>query len=67
MASTANDVDQLDQLVGKGYEHGFITDIETDVIPPGLDEDVIRLISSRKNEPEWVLEYRLKAYRNWLT
>jgi Fe-S cluster assembly protein SufB len=66
MASTANDVDQLDQLVGKGYEHGFITDIETAVIPPGLDEDVIRLISSRKNEPEWVLEYRLKAYRNWL-
>ena len=64
MASTANDVDQL---VGKGYEHGFVTDIETDVIPPGLDEDVIRLISSRKNEPEWVLEARLKAYRHWLT
>ncbi|MCG6965755.1 MAG: Fe-S cluster assembly protein SufB [Chromatiaceae bacterium] len=58
---------QMDALVAKGYEHGFVTDIETDVIPPGLNEDVIRFISARKNEPEWVLEYRLKAYRHWLT
>jgi len=57
----------MDALVGKGYEHGFVTDIETEVIPPGLNEGVIRLISARKNEPEWVLEYRLKAYRHWLT
>ncbi|MCP5299658.1 MAG: Fe-S cluster assembly protein SufB [Chromatiaceae bacterium] len=64
MGSTAND---MDELVARGYEHGFVTDIETDVIPPGLDEDVIRLISARKHEPEWVLAYRLKAYRHWLT
>jgi len=64
MTSTA---EQMDALVGKGYEHGFVTDIETEVIPPGLNEGVIRLISARKNEPEWVLEYRLKAYRHWLT
>jgi Fe-S cluster assembly protein SufB len=57
----------MDDLVSEGYEHGFITDIETDVIPPGLDEDVIRFISRRKQEPEWILEYRLTAYRHWLT
>ena len=57
----------IDELVAEGYQHGFVTDIETDVIPPGLDEDVIRFISQRKSEPEWVLEYRLKAYRHWLT
>jgi len=57
----------VDELVSEGYQHGFVTDIETDVIPPGLDEDVIRFISQRKSEPEWVLEYRLKAYRHWLT
>ena len=64
MTSTA---DQMDELVSRGYEHGFVTDIETEVIPPGLDEDVIRFISQRKAEPEWVLEYRLRAYRHWLT
>jgi Fe-S cluster assembly protein SufB len=57
----------MDELVSGGYEHGFITEIETDVIPPGLDEDVIRLISKRKNEPDWVLDARLAAYRHWLT
>ena len=64
MNSMAN---QMDDLVSTGYEHGFVTEIDTDVIPPGLDEDVIRLISTRKDEPEWVLDYRLKAYRHWLT
>ena len=64
MTSTA---EQMDELVSRGYEHGFVTDIDTEVIPPGLDEDVIRFISQRKEEPEWVLEYRLKAYRHWLT
>ncbi|WP_078120113.1 Fe-S cluster assembly protein SufB [Thiosocius teredinicola] len=64
MSSSAK---QMDDLVARGYEHGFVTEIDTDVIPPGLNEDVIRLISARKNEPEWVLEYRLKAYRHWLT
>ena len=60
-------VKQVNELTDSGYEHGFVTDIESDVIPPGLNEDVIRLISGRKNEPEWVLEYRLAAYRHWLT
>jgi len=54
-------------LIGPGYEHGFVTDIESDTVPPGLDEATIRLISSKKNEPEWMLESRLKAYRHWLT
>ncbi len=60
-------VKQVEGLADSGYEHGFVTDIESDVIPPGLNEDVIRLISTRKNEPEWVLENRLAAYRHWLT
>ena len=64
MSSVAQD---LDALVEKGYEYGFVSDVDSEVIPPGLDEDVIRLISARKNEPEWVLEYRLNAYRHWLT
>jgi Fe-S cluster assembly protein SufB len=64
MTSTA---EKMDELVARGYEHGFVTDIETEVIPPGLNEDVIRLISQRKEEPDWVLAYRLKAYRHWLT
>jgi Fe-S cluster assembly protein SufB len=51
----------------KGYEFGFVTDIEMDTVPPGLSEDVIRLISGKKNEPEWLLEWRLRAYRHWLT
>jgi len=48
------------------YKYGFVTDIESEVVPPGLNEDVIRLISSKKGEPEWLLEWRLRAYRNWL-
>jgi len=64
MGSTS---EQYDALVSGGYEHGFVSEIDTEIIPPGLSEDVIRFISSRKAEPEWVLEYRLKAYRHWLT
>ena len=60
-------VKHVKELADAGYEHGFVTDIESDVIPPGLNEDVIRLISARKNEPEWVLDNRLAAYRHWLT
>jgi Fe-S cluster assembly protein SufB len=51
----------------KEYKHGFVTDIEVDQAPLGLNEDIIRFISAKKNEPEWLLEYRLKAYRHWLT
>jgi Fe-S cluster assembly protein SufB len=57
----------LQNLIDKPYEHGFVTDIDSDTTPKGLSEDVIRLISSKKNEPEWLLEFRLKAYRHWLT
>jgi Fe-S cluster assembly protein SufB len=57
----------LKNLIDKPYEHGFVTDIDSDTAPKGLSEDVIRLISRKKNEPEWLLEFRLKAYRNWLT
>jgi Fe-S cluster assembly protein SufB len=54
-------------LIGTGYQHGFVTDIETDTVAPGLSEDTIRLISARKQEPDWLLEARLKAFRHWLT
>ena len=58
---------QLDELIGREYQHGFVTTLETDTVPRGLDEEVIRLISASKNEPEFMLEWRLKAYRHWLT
>jgi len=57
----------LQDLTGGDYKYGFVTDIEMDTIPKGLNEDVIRLISARKQEPAWMLEWRLKAYRLWLT
>ncbi|HEY4646519.1 MAG TPA: SufD family Fe-S cluster assembly protein [Steroidobacteraceae bacterium] len=57
----------LESLVGQKYRHGFVTDIEADTVPPGLDEDVIRLISRKKQEPAFLLEWRLKAFRHWLT
>ena len=58
--------ENIESLVNRRYEHGFVTDIESDTLPPGLSEDVIRAISARKNEPEWLLEWRLKAYNHWL-
>jgi Fe-S cluster assembly protein SufB len=57
----------LQNLVNQPYKHGFVTDIATDVVAKGLSEDTIRLISAKKNEPEWLLEFRLKAFRHWLT
>src|SRR3954452_18240858 len=56
----------IEILANQEYKYGFVTDIESDTIPRGLSEDTIRLISAKKNEPEWMLEFRLKAYRNWL-
>jgi Fe-S cluster assembly protein SufB len=56
----------LEEVTTRDYEAGFVTDIEQDTVPPGLNEDIIRFISAKKNEPEWLLEWRLKAYRNWL-
>jgi len=57
----------IQNLVNQPYKHGFVSDIESDTVPKGLNEDVIRLISAKKSEPEWLLEFRLKAYRHWLT
>jgi len=56
----------VESLVDKEYEHGFVTDIDSDTIAPGLNEDVITFISNKKNEPEWLLEWRLKAFRQWM-
>ena len=57
----------LEEYAQREYQHGFVTDIESETIPPGLNEAVVRLISKKKNEPEWLLDWRLKAFRNWLT
>ena len=57
----------LDDVTSGDYKYGFVTDIETEVIPRGLCEDVIRLISAKKEEPEWLLDFRLKAYEHWKT
>ena len=63
--STVNE--HLDTFLDREYEAGFVTDIESITIPKGLNEDTIRLISAKKNEPEFMLEWRLDAYRHWLT
>ena len=55
----STDPENIESLVNRRYEHGFVTDIETDSIPPGLNEDVIRQLSAKKEEPEWMLEWRL--------
>jgi Fe-S cluster assembly protein SufB len=62
--STSTEV--IEQLANTEYKYGFVTDVEQDIVPKGLNEDVIRLISEKKGEPEWLLEWRLKAYRVWL-
>ena len=64
---TSTEPENIESLVNQRYKHGFVTDIETDALPPGLDEDVIRTISARKNEPDWMLDWRLRAYRQWLS
>ena len=58
---------KLNDAVNRAYQHGFVTDIESDSLPPGLDEDVVRAISRKKREPEFLTHWRLKAYRRWLT
>src|ERR1041385_2776203 len=57
----------IEQLANQEYKYGFVTDVEADVAPPGLNEEIVRLISSKKGEPQWLLEWRLKALRHWLT
>ena len=63
--STATET--IEGFVKQDYKYGFFTDVETDSAPPGLSEDTIRMISLKKGEPEWLLEWRLKSYRHWLT
>jgi len=58
---------QIEELTSQDYKYGFVTDIEADEAPPGLSEDIVRFISKKKDEPEFMLEWRLKAYRHWLT
>ncbi len=58
---------QISRLLDQEYAAGFITDIDADSVPPGLSEEVIRLISAKKQEPQFLLDWRLKAYRHWLT
>jgi len=67
MSSNPQTDPALEALVSQKYRHGFVTDIESDTVPPGLDEDVIRLISRKKKEPQFMLDWRLKSYRHWLT
>ncbi len=57
---------ELEKLIGREYEEGFVTDVEEDRLPPGLNEDVIRALSAKKHEPDWMLAWRLEAYRQWL-
>jgi Fe-S cluster assembly protein SufB len=66
MAANADAVEQV-RSIGEQYKYGFVTDIDMDLAPKGLNEDIVRLISAKKEEPEWLLEWRLKAYRHWLT
>ena len=61
-----DELNALEQTVSSDYKYGFVTDIDTDIVPKGIDETIIRLISAKKNEPEWMLEWRLKAYTYWL-
>ena len=57
----------VEALINQKYRHGFVTDIESDSLPPGLDEDVVAAISRKKNEPQFLLDWRLKAFRQWKT
>jgi Fe-S cluster assembly protein SufB len=61
------DNEALQNQLDEGYKHGFVTDIATDILAPGLTEDTVRFISAKKEEPEWMLEWRLKAFRKWQT
>jgi len=67
MPAVQDTIDRVRKIDVDQYKYGFETEIETDKAPKGLNEDIIRLISAKKNEPEWMLEWRLSAYRRWLT
>ena len=65
MASAPNTVDTVRSVAGDKYKYGFVTDIETETAPKGLSEDTIRFISAKKSEPQWLLDWRLRAFRSW--
>ena len=65
MASPLDTAETVRAVVGDKYKYGFVTDIETETAPKGLNEDTIRFISAKKSEPQWLLEWRLRAYRTW--
>ncbi len=67
MAANTETLEQVSSISDDRYKHGFVTEIEQESAPKGLNEDIIRFISAKKNDPEWLLEWRLKAYRHWLT
>ena len=64
--ATPNTISRESDLSGGEYKWGFVTDVEQDFAPKGLSEDIVRLISAKRDEPEWLLEWRLKAYRHWV-
>ena len=66
MPAVSETIEAVQSVTEGAYKWGFHTDIETDYAPKGLSEDIVRFISAKKNEPEWLLEWRLKAYRMWL-
>src|SRR5438477_4585839 len=67
MSASLDTQQTIRSLSDEGYKYGFVTDIESDKAPKGLDEDTVRFISAKKGEPEWLLEWRLEAYKRWLT
>ncbi len=66
MVAVIDTATQVREMKEEKYKYGFVTDIETETAPKGLNEDIVRFISAKKSEPEWLLEWRLKAYRYWL-
>ncbi len=67
MAATSETLETVRSVTGGEYKYGFVTDIESDYAPRGLNEDIVRFISAKNDEPEWLLDARLAAYRHWLT
>ena len=63
----STETQQIEDLANQEYKYGFYTDVEADSLPPGLNEETIRFISAKKKEPEFMLQWRLKAYKHWLT
>jgi Fe-S cluster assembly protein SufB len=67
MAASLDTVEQLREVTEQKYKYGFVTDIDADTAPKGLSPDIVRFISAKKEEPAWLLAWRLKAYEHWLT